>query len=59
MNTKPLRLRFVSAIYTIVQLFFDFSGPLGLTAFFGKAYVLLKLASKMYKKPRPKDVTTR
>jgi len=27
MNTKPLRLRFGSAISTIVHLFFDFSGP--------------------------------
>ncbi|ARS39029.1 hypothetical protein CA265_04790 [Sphingobacteriaceae bacterium GW460-11-11-14-LB5] len=27
MNTKPLRLRFVNAMFTIEHLFFDFSGP--------------------------------
>jgi len=46
MSTKPLRLRFGSTICSFLQLFFWFSCHLGLTAFLGKTYGLLKEASK-------------
>ena len=52
MNTKPLRFRFGCAIWAILQLFFWFCWPLGLTVFFGKACSLLKQASKMSNKTK-------
>jgi hypothetical protein len=49
MNTKPLRLRFVSANLPELQLFFDFPRLLGLTASFAKIRALSTLVSKMPK----------